>query len=102
MLSGRAAIQELLAVEDYVSALERISESKKLYHEELSGITCMRQVGEQLDEYDNLVGEIMCNKFVSIAIQWEEDVSSLSASLNMDAGFEGKISIGMIFQMFLA
>ena len=32
----------------------------------------MRQLGNQLDDIDNLVCEVMCNKFVSLAIQWED------------------------------
>eukprot|EP01038_Epipyxis_sp_PR26KG_P011823 gene11823-15822_t len=69
---GRASIIALLEVEDYMSALELISSSRKIYSNHLTGINCMRKIGDQLDDFDNLVCEVMCNKFVSIAIQWEE------------------------------
>lgn len=36
----------------------------------------MRQLGNQLDDIDNMVCEVMCNKFVSLAIQWEDPAAS--------------------------
>ena len=63
-------------LEDYFGAMELISAAKGVYHEQLSGIVALRQLGRQLDDIDNLVCEVMCNKFVSLAIQWEDTTST--------------------------
>lgn len=73
VLQARTDIQCLLDVEDYLGALEEIGYAKKLFADELVGLSCVRMVGQQLDEYDELVCEIMCNRFVSLAVEWEED-----------------------------
>ena len=72
VVQGRSAIIALLDCEDYFSAIELISVAKKVYHEQLAGIVALRQLGRQLDDIDNVVCEVMCNKFVSLAIQWED------------------------------
>lgn len=72
VVQGRTAIIALLDVEDYFSAMELIAAAKKVYHEQLAGVHALRQLGRQLDDIDNLVCEVMCNKFVSLAIQWED------------------------------
>lgn len=77
VVQGRAAIIALLDCEDYFSAMELISVAKKVYHEQLSGIVALRQLGRQLDDIDNVVCEVMCNKFVSLAIQWEDTTPHL-------------------------
>ncbi|KAJ1428222.1 Vps54-like protein-domain-containing protein [Ochromonadaceae sp. CCMP2298] len=71
-VQGRGAIVALLEAEDYFSATELISATRRLFSEQLSGLSCMRQLGLQLEDIDRLVCEVMCNKFVSLAIQWEE------------------------------
>ena len=86
---SRGEIQYLLEVEDYLGALDVIHEAKTLFAEELVGLLCVRHVGQQLDEYDEFVCEILCNKFVSLAIQWEEDGGGLDA---MAAAASGKES----------
>ena len=65
VLQARTDIQCLLDLEDYVGALEEIGYAKKLFAEELVGLSCVRIVGQQLDEYDELVCEIMSNRFES-------------------------------------
>lgn len=72
VLSGKSAIQAMVEIEDYLGALEIIAEVRQLYHDELEGITCLKKIGSQLDDYDNFICEVMCNKFVSIAIQWDD------------------------------
>lgn len=72
VLHARMAILALLEVEDYLAALELTSTARKLYHEHLSQLLCMKAVGNQLDDFDKLICEVMCNKFVSLAIQWED------------------------------
>ena len=39
-----------------------------------------RRVGEQLEEFDSLVCEVMCNRFISMAIQWDEEDAEGSGS----------------------
>ena len=80
VLQSRGEIQYLLEEEDYLGALDVIHESKILFADELVGLLCVRHVGQQLDEYDEFVCEIMCNKFVSLAIQWEEDGGGLEVT----------------------
>ena len=77
VLQARTDIQCLLDLEDYVGALEEIGYAKKLFAEELVGLSCVRIVGQQLDEYDELVCEIMSNRFVSLAVEWEEDAGNV-------------------------
>ena len=72
VVQARNAIAALLEVEDYFTAMELIAVAKSIYHEKLSDIACMQVLGTQLHNVDQLVNEIMCNKFVSMAIQWED------------------------------
>lgn len=76
VLTGRSTIQAMVEMEDYLGALEVIAEIKQLYHDELESITCMKKIGSQLDDYDTFICEVMCNKFVSIAIQWDDTTFS--------------------------
>ena len=72
VLQARTEIQCLLDVEDYLGALHEIGFAKKLFSDELVGLSCVGMVGQQLNEYDDLVCEIMCNRFVSLAVECEE------------------------------
>lgn len=72
VLHGRQIIRELLDGEEYIIAMEHIVNCKKTYHEHLTDLTCMKKVGVQLDEFDSLVSEILCNQFISLAITFEE------------------------------
>lgn len=83
---SRAAITSLLEVEDYLSALDLIAVARELFHQyKMQQIVSMRAVGAQLDELDTLVCEVMCNKFVSLAIQWEADKSDSILGPNSSA-----------------
>ena len=74
VVESRASIQYLLEVEDYLGALEVIHECRTLFVEEgLGGLSCVRATGRQLDEYYEFVCEILTNKFVSLAVQWDDD-----------------------------
>ena len=95
VVQGRVAIVALLDVEDYFSAMELIAAAKKVYHEQLSGIVSLRQLGRQLDDIDNLVCEVMCNKFVSMAIQWEDPSTSTPASAVLPSSGATLDSLGM-------
>jgi hypothetical protein len=72
VLHGRQIIQELLDSEEYIVAMEHIVNCKQIYHEHLTDMTCMKKVGVQLEEFDSLVSEILCNQFISLAITFEE------------------------------
>jgi len=48
VVQGRQAIAALLEAEDYFNAMELISAAKKVYHEQLSGIVALRQLGNQV------------------------------------------------------
>ena len=81
VVQARNAIASLLEVEEYFTAMELISVAKNIYHDKLSDISCMQNLGTQLHDVDQLVNEVMRNKFVSMAIQWEGiQASSSSAS----------------------
>ena len=58
---------------DYLGAFEMIADSRKLYLTDLQDLKCMATTSQQLDAYDVLVCEIISNKFVSVAIEWEHD-----------------------------
>lgn len=72
VLQGKVTIQALLESEDYVGALEVIDSARNIYLAELNGMTCMRATGLQLEQYHSFVCEVMCSKFVSTAIQWDD------------------------------
>ena len=76
VLQARTDIQCLLEDEDYLGALDEIGYAKQLFSKELIGLNCVKMVGQQLDSYDELVCEILCNRFVSLAIGWDEDSTS--------------------------
>ena len=76
VLQARTDIQCLLEDEDYLGALDEIGYAKQLFSKELVGLNCVKMVGQQLDSYDELVCEILCNRFVSLAIGWDEDSTS--------------------------
>jgi hypothetical protein len=71
VVQARNAIASLLEVEEYFTAMELISVAKSIYHDKLSDISCMQSLGNQLHDVDQLVNEVMRNKFVSMAIQWD-------------------------------
>ena len=76
VLQARSDIQCLLEVEDYLGALDEIGYAKQLFSKELVGLNCVKMIGQQLDSFDELVCEILCNRFVSLAVGWDEDTSS--------------------------
>lgn len=93
VMAGRIAVQNLLDCEDYLTAIEIINEMKTLHHEELEGLHCMKSIGIQLDKYDSFISEVMCNKFVSLSIQWEIDDQYNDMSQNgNNKSFHGTVS----------
>jgi hypothetical protein len=80
IMQGQSTIVNLVEMEDFTSALALVREMKDLYHQELSRVACMKEIGAQLDKYDSFISEVMCNKFVSVAIQFEDEPGSLSSA----------------------
>ena len=72
VVQALSGIRALIEVADFLGAFELISESKRLHSSELQDIKAMATAGKQLEVYDALVCEVISNKFVSIAIAWEE------------------------------
>jgi len=83
VLDGRNNVQTLLESGDYLGALETLADCKEVYITELQGVVSMRKVGEQLDAYDGFVCEVISNRFVSCAIEWEEDEDGEAAGEGM-------------------
>jgi vacuolar protein sorting-associated protein 54 len=73
LLEGRNAVLSLLECEDYYSAQELIYSIKDIYWVHLKGIHCMKEIGTELSEFNTMICEVMCNKFATLGIQWEED-----------------------------
>jgi vacuolar protein sorting-associated protein 54 len=71
-IQGRANILVLLEVEDYFSAHELLFFTKRIYNEHLKGIQAIKPLALQLKEIEAGVNEVLCNKFVTMAIQWTE------------------------------
>lgn len=73
VIQGLSSIRSLIEVGDFLGAFELIDESKRLHSTELQDMKAMANTGKQLDVYDTLVCEVISNKFVSTAIQWEQN-----------------------------
>ncbi|CAM9093662.1 unnamed protein product, partial [Phaeothamnion confervicola] len=80
VLSSRGAVQALLAAEDYTGALDIIESARAaLQGGGLAETQCLKQVGRQLADYEDLVGDLLGGQFVSIAV-------SISGSGDGDGG----------------
>jgi hypothetical protein len=77
VIQGLGSIRALMETGDYLGAFEMIADSRKLYLSDLQDLKCMATTSQQLDAYDVLVCEIISNKFVSVAIEWENDKEDL-------------------------
>lgn len=71
-MQGRMNILALLDVEDYFSAHELLFQTKRIYQEHLQGIQAIKPLAAQLKDIEAGVNEVLCNKFVTMAIQWIE------------------------------
>jgi vacuolar protein sorting-associated protein 54 len=73
VIEAKQTVRMLLEVDDYVGALQVIDDARNVYSVELSRLNSMIRMGQELDEYHSLIGEVMSGKFVSVAIQWDDD-----------------------------
>lgn len=71
-MQGRLAILALLEAEDYFSVHELLFTTKRIYQEHLQGIHTVKMLAQQLQDIEAGVNEVLCNKFVTMAIQWTE------------------------------
>jgi vacuolar protein sorting-associated protein 54 len=77
VIEAKKTVRMLLDVDDYVGALQIIDDARNTYNAELSKLRCMIRIGQELDEYHSLIGEVMSNRFVAVAIQWDDDDTEL-------------------------
>lgn len=75
VLHGKKDAEELLAMEDYVGAMDVVTGTRRIYSEHLTQIVALRHIGAHLDESADLICDIMCNKFVSLCVSWDVDDS---------------------------
>ncbi len=94
VIQGLSAIRSLIEVGDFLGAFEFVSESKELYTAELQEIKAMANAGKQLDVYDALVTEVISNKFVSLAIQWEESEGASESGSDGVSGNSSGVNMG--------
>jgi hypothetical protein len=86
VLRGKKDAEELLAMEDYVGAMDVVTGTRRIYSEHLTQIFALRHIGTQLEESADLICDIMCNKFVSLCVSWDMDDSmDLTQSLDTTA-----------------
>lgn len=71
---------------------------RQIYHDELEGLTSMKAIGSQLEKYDNYISDVMCNKFVSLAIQFEDDVNSIVPSASSHQSINGSAATTGFFK----
>eukprot|EP01040_Poterioochromonas_malhamensis_P006829 gene6829-7360_t len=73
LIEGRSMIVTLLECEDYYSALELIYSIKDIYFQHLKDVEAIKVVGNQLQEFQVVICEVLCNKFATFGIQWEDE-----------------------------
>ncbi len=87
IIEKKGYIQSLIDAEDYLGAVEVIINAKEMYAS-LSELTCLKKLGQQLDEYDRLINEILCNRFISEAIDFDCDkVTSVNPAPKATSSF---------------
>ena len=60
-------IQLLLSTSDFVGALDLISTSQEVVHQELMNIHCFRHLSSQLSEMENIIGRMLSTEFERLA-----------------------------------
>ena len=75
VMKRRRDVEELIALEDYVGAMDVVTATRRVFAEHLTKIVSLRVIGKQLEESADLVCDIMCNKFVGTCVAWDVDDS---------------------------
>ncbi|CAM9660149.1 unnamed protein product [Ectocarpus sp. 6 AP-2014] len=86
---SQAAIEGLLAAEDYLGALDILQSAKSTVKNELGKLHSLRNVGRQLKEYEELVSGLLSNRFVALAVTIPVDVVGSAAAGDAATGGNG-------------
>ncbi|CAB1117563.1 unnamed protein product [Ectocarpus sp. CCAP 1310/34] len=86
---SQAAIEGLLAAEDYLGALDILQSAKSTVKNELGKLHSLRNVGRQLKEYEELVSGLLSNRFVALAVTIPVDVVGSTAAGGAATGGSG-------------
>ncbi|CBJ32982.1 conserved unknown protein [Ectocarpus siliculosus] len=86
---SQAAIEGLLAAEDYLGALDILQSAKSTVKNELGKLHSLRNVGRQLKEYEELVSGLLSNRFVALAVTIPVDVVGSAAAGGAATGGNG-------------
>eukprot|EP00752_Nemacystus_decipiens_P001861 g1793.t1 len=71
---SQAAIEGLLAAEDYLGALDILQSAKATVKNDLGKLLSLKHVGRQLKEYEGLVSDLLSNRFVNLAVTIPVDI----------------------------
>ncbi|CAN0480835.1 unnamed protein product, partial [Hapterophycus canaliculatus] len=61
-------LQGLLAAEDYLGALDILQSAKSTVKSDLGKLQSLKHVGRKLTEYEELVSDLLSNRFVTLAV----------------------------------
>lgn len=95
IIEKKGYIQSLIDAEDYLGAVEVIINAKEMYAS-LSELTCLKKLGQQLDEYDRLINEILCNRFISEAIDFDCDKVTNTKPAPRETSSFGQILVTLV------
>ncbi|CAN0141378.1 unnamed protein product, partial [Scytosiphon promiscuus] len=65
---SQAAIEGLLAAEDYLGALDILQSAKRTVKSDLGKLQSLKHVGRKLTEYEELVSDLLSSRFVTLAV----------------------------------
>lgn len=68
ILDGRNAVETLMSVEDHLGALQVTTDTLACFRSECADVIALRSVGAQLQQYEDAIGQVMCDKFASMAM----------------------------------
>ncbi|CAN0200565.1 unnamed protein product, partial [Ectocarpus fasciculatus] len=93
---SQAAIEGLLAAEDFLGALDILHSAKSTLKNELGKLHSLRHVGRQLKEYEELVSGLLSNRFVALAVTIPVDaVGSAAAAAATGGGGSDDVASGL-------
>ncbi|CAM9355766.1 unnamed protein product [Ectocarpus fasciculatus] len=99
ILKGRAAVETLMSVEDHLGALQVTSDTLACYRKECADVVALKVVGEQLQQYEDAIGQVMCDKFASMALAGEEISTGDGADYDVEA--EGAQALAALLRALL-
>lgn len=69
VLDGRQAVETLMSIEDHLGALQVTTDTLACYKAECVDVVALQSVGAQLQQYEDAIGQVMCDKFASMAME---------------------------------